>query len=351
MTALLLILLAAAVILELWSLREGVDFLKGEIGSSVRGSEPGVPFRVDSTLQNESRWPVTHARLDLRLPTGARLHTRCEHGELLGQLVVPLYYRLKGRAARSRSVDVSFEKRGVYHFPQSILRRGDFLGLKERLKTLETGCTVMIYPRASESEGLRSALGSFCGEIQSERWLIRDPILPLGVREYTGYEPMKTISWSQTAHRGELTVREFDYTREISCAVLLNTYGAWMNESYPDRCCSLARAVCEGLAESGIDLEFFTNSQLEGLTYEGFWSCSAGRDRLEQIWEILARVRPSYYTVGQLAADVCERLENANAFVMITPTLDRETMDAVAMVERRFGIRSLVLAANEEALQ
>lgn len=351
MTALLLIILGAALILELWSLREGIDPITGKVSCSVRGAEPGAVFSVETALQNESRFPASHVKAELRLPSGAVLHEEREFGELCGQLVVPLYFRLKGRSAKSRSCSISFEKRGVYSFPSGLLRRGDFLGLKEKIKTLEPDCSVMIYPRAAESEAVRAALSNFCGELQAERWLIRDPILTLGIREYTGNEPMKTISWSQTAHRGELTVKEFDYTREVSCAVLLNTYGAWMKEDYPDRCCSLARAVCENLAESGISLEFFTNSQLCGLTYEGFWSCSADSDRLEQIWEILARVRPSYYTVGQLAADVCEKLENAAAFVMIAPTPDRETLEAVALVEQRFGIRSLLLTVDGEEMQ
>ncbi len=348
MIILLLILLAAILAAELWSLKEGADPLEGEARISARSAEPGEAFPVKALLMNSSPFPASHVRLDLRLPRGAEALCEGEKSEILGQTVVPVTFRMKGRSSRSGLIYASLTKRGVFDLSAGLLRRGDFLGLREAVKDLPVEGSIMIFPKRWESEAMEAALGSYCGELQSERWLIRDPILTMGLRDYTGMEPMKAISWSQSARRDELTVREFDYTREISCAVLLNTFGAWLREGDADLCCSMARTVCEELSDAGISVEFFTNAALTGLNYEGYWSVSAGKDRLEEIWEVLARVEPSYYTVGQLAADVCEKLEAAGGFIMITPRYDRETAEAVSAVEARFGIRSLVLSAEEE---
>ena len=54
------------------------------------------------------------------------------------------------------------------------------------------------------------------------RFILDDPSLLVGYREYTGREPMKQISWNQTAKTGRLTVRQNDHTTDRIAMVIVN---------------------------------------------------------------------------------------------------------------------------------
>ena len=42
-------------------------------------------------------------------------------------------------------------------------------------------------------------LSGFLGDVSVRRFIYEDPVLTTGFREYTGREPMKHISWTQSA--------------------------------------------------------------------------------------------------------------------------------------------------------
>ena len=44
----------------------------------------------------------------------------------------------------------------------------------------------------------------------------------LGYRGYTGREPLKDISWKQTAKLGELMVKNHDFTVDVDTAILVD---------------------------------------------------------------------------------------------------------------------------------
>ena len=54
------------------------------------------------------------------------------------------------------------------------------------------------------------------------RFIMEDPVLRLGYRDYTGREPIKQISWTQTARMGRMMVSCQDYTVERTVTVMLN---------------------------------------------------------------------------------------------------------------------------------
>src|SRR5699024_304525 len=82
------------------------------------------------------------------------------------------------------------------------------------------------------------------GDLSVRRLLYEEPVLTVGVREYTGREPMKMISWKQSARRGSWMVNQYDYTTEASVMVLLNLDSPMLTEERAEWCFSAARTVC-----------------------------------------------------------------------------------------------------------
>ena len=195
---------------------------------------------------------------------------------------------------------------------------------------------------------MSEALGSYCGELSAQRWLLRDPVLTLGVREYTGSEPMHTISWSQTARRGELMVRAFDYTRSLNCCILLCVNGLREGEDeLLDRCCGAARTVCDALIASGVETALYTNAALTGLRSEPLRSATASLGRQKDVLSILARVSElPCSTAPELARGALEAQTDAAAFVLIAPHETAGIDAALDILNAQGGMGALLIAVD-----
>ena len=126
-----------------------------------------------------------------------------------------------------------------------------------------------------------------------------DPTMFLGYREYTGREPMKQISWKQTAKAGRLMVRVNDYTSDRVVTILVNMYSSLRPQL--ENCLKLVRTVCEQLEEAKIPYELMTNGDLLSV-HEGM-----GREHLFYILRRIGISRLAGFTSFGSLIDRCVR--------------------------------------------
>ena len=349
----LIVLLGLGVGLEIVSLCSGLKKIGFSYIPSVDRTEPDMPLSLTVTLANHSLLPATYLRSRITCPLEITLADGIE--AYAGRYTTTVYsvYRLWGRQKLQRKLPVTLHSRGVHVFGDTELLRGDFLGFTTRQETYPAYHEVLVYPHALDSAPLREALGTYCGDTIARRHLIRDPIITMGVREYSGREPMKTISWSQSARRGELMVREFDYTRDLSCTVLLATNGLDPTDAETlDRCCSIARTVCQELTDHGVNVEFYTNAPLWGYSHKGIWSCSASPGNMDDVLQTLARIFAAYRcTARELAGQCAQTAERSTAFVVIAPWDTADVQDAIQLLHDTTGLEALLLLADDPAWQ
>ena len=183
-------------------------------------AEPEEPITLTSRLENRGWLPVMYALLSENLPAGAKV---LESGEwqrehlfthAMGTSLRSATYLLP-RRSRTGSVRIALPRRGWYPLGGATLYAGDFLGLKESTAYLNHTDGVVVIPRRAETPELLQALGGFLGDLSVRRFILEDPILTTGFREYTGREPMKAISWTQSARAGQLMVKQYDHTSEV----------------------------------------------------------------------------------------------------------------------------------------
>ena len=287
MIVLLFVIIVIGIILEVASLRR--DIYKVEIDSTITPQcvEPGTPFQVHTTLTNKSRLPISYLAIKKVFPLVAQLPESMERVAMIDGLHAEVVCRISGRSRKKLMYEASIEKRGVHPFSVYAIEFGDFLGFSEISKEVYHRQEIVVYPKRLKSAELADTLGSFCGDIAAKRFLIRDPVLTTGVREYTGREPMKEIHWSKSANRGELMVREFEYCRQLSVCVVLSVEG--INYDEMDRCCEAVRTICESLVEKGVSVSFFTNARLRGKEHKGVWKCEVSCGRSGGLLEGLGR--------------------------------------------------------------
>ncbi len=344
----LVVLLLLAALLEYLSLRGGAACVDADFKLSKTRTETMEDVELITSVHNGSRLPISYCLLRIAFPLSAVLPKGTDAKRELYLCSVSDVYRLWGRQTKRRSLKFQMSKRGVYTLKGREISRGDFLGLQLSPGRFDAFQSIIVYPPRLDNETITEALGSYCGELSARRWLLSDPILTIGVREYTGHEPMHTISWSQTARRGELTVREFDHTRSLNCCVLLLVHGIASGEDHLlDLCCSTVRSVCEALLAVGVDAQLYTNAAIVGYPNLPFRSVTASPGREEDSLEVLARVTQTPCSSSAALAEECLSVgRDSAAYVIVTPHEDDEARIAMHVLDRQFGTASLLLAAD-----
>ena len=209
-------------------------------------AEPGEAVLWSGEVENHSHLPVFFARLWESFPIQAELlgdpkWIAAHKTESIIQWHVEERMFLMPRQRCVRTASFSIGKRGAYSVGRYRLSAGDLLGLSEEYIHGD-GQEIVIMPERSKNVSALFALGGFLGDISVRRFILEDPILTVGFRDYTGREPMKAISWTRTAMTGTLQVKQYDHTAEQTVAVLLNVEGG--SDTALEECFCLPRIVC-----------------------------------------------------------------------------------------------------------
>ena len=355
MSVLFLFLLAVvAAVLQWQSIKHCLDGLSCDLKLSRRVVECGEPFQLISTVTNARRLPVLFLHLSERIPdelrvdlerTGVKREDKMlPAGNQDASLEQTLY--IMPRQKVTRTLTASLPARGRYRFRGAVLTAGDLLGLKERTASFSRYREVVVLPPRADMATLDSAFGNYLGDISVRRFILSDPVLTVGYREYTGREPQRDISWPRSLRDGRLMVKQYDYTAELTVTVILNVASgppAVLENAY-----SLARVVCERLEERRVSYGFVTNACLSSAA--GFWSSMGdglGSHHLNTIVEGLGAANyDCRFPLKRLLDRAARREETTRGYMLITPPLDGQGAALVRSFENETGQRVLILSAE-----
>jgi len=345
MFALLVILIILGIILEVVSLKR--DLTRVEIGCAVSATctEPGATFGVQTIITNNSLLPVSYMEIRKVYPLVMEVPENLTLQRGYDGLHVKFVCRMGGRSRKNLVMETSIRKRGLHSFRGDSVGFGDFLGFREVSNRISIRSEIVVYPEKLENTDLTEVLGRFIGDITARRYLIRDPILTVGSREYTGREPMKEIHWLQSAHRGELMVREFDYNRHLCVCVLMSVEGIdpWKDDEL-DVCCSAARTICETLVMAGAVVNFFTNARLRMRAGRDIWKCEVSPGNTQCLLEGLGRV--SAHMSDPLEKMLVQAIRESDldaAFIVILPVGDKRGEKAEKLLRGDTGREVLII--------
>lgn len=212
MTAVVGGLLLAALLfwLERWSCAHSLDDVQGLLETEDFLTEAGEPVQLTLTVRNNG--PHGKSFLALRLHLGREM-LPCETAHLTKDRVGPGYTArctiwLRPHQEASFSIPVKIERRGRYVLEPLQVIGGDFLGLKEQSRTEHGFHELIVPPKECDLPELGTMVGGFLGSVSVNRYLYEDPILTAGYREYTTGDPMRSISWKQSARGRGLMVKK-----------------------------------------------------------------------------------------------------------------------------------------------
>lgn len=296
-------------------------------------SEPGETIIQTAYISNHSRLPVLYAGLMADYPENVdfeespawqKKYLRRSGLQKSTAYSLYLYPRTRSRL----QVHLSCRSRGVYHFGTHYLEAGDLFGLRSRTRKGMCEQRLVVMPRRCTSPIVLDSLGGLMGDISVRRFLFEDPVLTVGLREYTGREPMKSISFLHTARSGKMLVKQYDHTADYHVTVVLNIDGAAPEQA--ETCFEIARTALEMLEKKKIAYEFVTNADL--FTPAGLLSWMAeglGKRHFEKImWGLGTSRCVCMESFASLVEKCKKRRRMALSYVLITPPVNENSRAA-----------------------
>lgn len=350
-TILLLVTIALAVMEYFWEpyTRRNLSF-KGRCDREM--AEPGQTFTWSGTVENHGKLPIPFVRLMEQFPFRTQIHAdedwKKDHwNPSLTKWYVEEKLTLKPRQSITRDVKLSLPERGRYALGDYQLAAGDLLGFRELKKTGD-GDHIVIIPERSQNAKSLEALGGFLGDVSVKRFILEDPILTVGFRDYTGREPMKSISWTRSATAGKLQVRQFDYTAEQHVMILLNVESA--GEAELEEEFRLVRSVCEELEKRKIPYGFRTNGNLPGPVGKVFHMAEGlGSRHINTILYGLGNGdKTCFYSFRYLTNHTLNHRRSNESYIIVTPPLTEKSRASIRKLENAVGNGICVLTADVE---
>lgn len=357
----IVVLIALAVAVEVTSLRDTLVFMRYAADISKPLVDPGETFELVSVFENMRRLPLPFLDVQEILPPeivldlkNVKTHYAWDNDAVIGDRTLRLRSTvyLLPRQRLVRRIPASLPDRGRYLLRGAVVRRGDFLGLRESYRDFPCRAEIVVVPAPAADCPAFEALGNFLGDISVRRFTMEDPVLTLGFSDYTGREPRRDISWVQSARLGRMMVKKYDYTLEPAVTVVLNVS---CNDELPaaallERCFSLTRTVCEKLEAARIKYRVLSNASPAGLG--GRWPQMADGLGQSHLYGILESLGRATYDSAEPFEKTLERAirtaEHGRSHIIITPVRTGGLEAGVARLRLLTGGEAVVLEASCE---
>ena len=327
---------------------------KREISKNV--VEIGEEFEISTIIENRKFLPVTFLRVEEKFPDMLEYKFKANYISTGGYIfhittmfVLP-YQRIK------RTYSITGNERGIYVFRDVNLGAGDFVGFGMNYTDIDYFQELVVLPQKAQLGKVLVPYGSYNGDVSVKRWIIDDPLMNVGVREYTGREPEKYIHWPSSLKYGRLMVKNFDFTTDNRVIILLNVESSkpfWssIEKEQIEKCISICRGILEEMEEKKIPYGFTTNSQIsdfyngDNLTHPGIGAAHFG-----YILEALGRT--SYgltLTFEEFIENIIGRRERFTTYVIVTPKVFDSYLNPIERL-KKVAEKLVVISIQEENL-
>jgi len=276
--------------------------LKYERHFSRRNAFEGENVELIERIQNRKRLPVPWLRAESRIPKPLAFEKeQLDAHEVSGGLYHKSIFYLTPMSGLIRHHEVTLKKRGVYSAGSVALTAGDLFSMAKSEKQLELDCSIVVYPRILSDEELPDPAHRWLGDAIVKRWIMPDPFLVTGIRDYRSGDSLRDIHWRASARTGDMRVKVRDFTSDPRAMVILNVQtsaqqwadvGAYDEESV-EHAVRIAATMCLRALRHGMDAGFASNACLTGKAGSGefiFVPSKGGNEQADSLLDCMARM-------------------------------------------------------------
>lgn len=342
MLQIIFIIVGVSFLINYLTFNKSINSLDYKLSSDTFITEVDEPFTLKSTIDNDKAMPVVY--METQLSFSESFAERYSQNNLYvgGYERIIITHHQKAL------------QRGHHEVTSFKMILGDFLGFHRYTLRYPTHFEIFVKPVPMDLDMDLSPLDASYGDISVRRWIMEDPQMIIGIREYTGSEPLNRIHWPSSLKSGELYVKEFDFTSDRSANILLNMETSAPSWERPDstsieRSISRCRSIVEAFEEESIPYGFACNAySYENPRDRGYnVHPGLGEAHLNEVLLILARV--DYKTslrFFKLLEDAVLRA-SGNTYIIITPVVLEEYIDPLNLLSKLSQRVVLISEKNE----
>ncbi len=238
---------------------------------STKAAYEGEDIEMVEEIVNAKLLPLPWLRLESSIARGLEFGRQENLGISTGEIYqnhISLFYLRAYRHIKRRHL-VTCQRRGLYHLESVTMTTGDLFGLTRSTKTFPLQLELLVYPVLLDLEELPLPIHSWLGELPVKRWIVEDPFLTSGIREYSSGDSMGLVNWKATARSGSMQVHKKDYTADSRLVICLNVEisdSMWRTVTDIERIelgIRYAATIAEYALQHGIETGFISNGRLD----------------------------------------------------------------------------------------
>ncbi|MCM8901674.1 DUF58 domain-containing protein [Caldicoprobacter algeriensis] len=256
----------------------------------------GQEVEMVEVISNEKLLPVPWLRIESKISANLKFQKQfnldIQHQQFHKSLFSLMPYT---RIIRRHKVKCL--KRGCYYLNSVTMTCGDLFGFQEVSKEFQLSAQLLVYPKLIPMEDIPLPSHSWQGDVTVKRWIVDDPFMVAGVRDYAYGDPLNRINWKTTARTGKIKVNNLDFTANPRLMIYLNvdiSEEMWNAVTEPEgieKGISYVASIAQHIISRGIEVGFGSNGYLidrPGEPVRILPRCSL--EHLTTIYEALAKL-------------------------------------------------------------
>jgi uncharacterized protein (DUF58 family) len=299
-------------------------------------------------VHNKKFFPVTYLKLQQKLPVelemkGSKLIEKHDKVKYLHHTV----YSLFPFQRITRKFEIVASKRGIYNLFDGVKAFStDLFGSQEYEKEFMAPAKLVVYPRLIDLKGFEVIANSVYGDLFVKRWIIEDPIIVSGVRDYVNSDSFKSINWKVTAKTQKLKVNKYDYTADKKILIFFNVdfhrYILRKEEVEKfEKAIEVAATLAVNLIQEGIPIGLSTNAICLTDGDYTYVEPSAGEGQSARLLEIFAGMSfLKKYSKEDIISYISKVLPWGTDLLIVTPFVDE---DLLALAGKFFGDKNIMV--------
>lgn len=181
----------------------------------------GEKVDLKEIIENDKILPVPWVRLASRMDPSLvfqkQRNLKVESGEFLSSLFSLMPYQ-----KIIRTHEVTCMRRGYYYFREAQVTSGDLMGLVKKYENVEAESTLLVYPKIHPIKELPIPSHQMQGDYFVRRWIVEDPFINAGVREYQAGDSLRSVNWKASARAQTMQVNKKDFTADYRLMIYVN---------------------------------------------------------------------------------------------------------------------------------
>ena len=219
------LILAAIVVTQFYLYeKNGLKNVNYTISISVPEAYENDEIEIVEEIENAKRLPLVWARSEISCSPYLTFKWQkfIQNEQNVQRGLISGIFALRGYQKCRRVWKVRCEKRGIMTIDNATVTISDLFGLTKKAKVFKVFDSVRVLPIPADMETDNLSGDLFIGNMQVRRFVLPDPFMISGAREYSGREPMNRIHWAQTARTGRLMAYNNEFTTERRVMIILN---------------------------------------------------------------------------------------------------------------------------------